>query len=350
MSLDPREPADRTDPADAPRLPQDGPDWQDRPDVLHPTDGQAPPDSTDSPGEVEARLGVPSPADEPAPEPAPVAAADAQTIKAPSTRSSGFRGLLELVGLVAPKRGHDPYAHRRGEPRGFAALWMFYLLIASAVVYSSVGTPSFGSETGFRYASKILMTVISAGVVLVWPMVRLSQRSPERPARSVLRDMGVLLVPVQAFYWPQLLLTQWGADAVGGAMLVLVAWLMVVGAVLVVAARTVPTESWAYADPAGGERVLVRVLWMLVILVLPLIGPWLWRSAGHGSADLLALASPLTAHWEMLRDRVWTGSRTGLTAEHWRMVLLSLIVGTAVWVLVLLGVRPVGPAPGRPPA
>ncbi|MGP1272797.1 MAG: hypothetical protein ACTS22_05645 [Phycisphaerales bacterium] len=263
---------------------------------------------------------------------------------------SWFRRCIDVVGLLPPKQGDDPYAHRRGEPRGLAVLWLVFLLGASAIVYTSVGMPNTGSPEGYRFASKMLMSVLGVGVVVAWPMLRLSQHAPDRGGPSAtLRDLIVILAPVQAFYWPQVLLTGWGLDAIALAAMILFAWTLLAGAVVALALGPARPLEERYGDPLGGRHRIVagRVAWMLVLvialtaapvamLVLPTPGS---ASDGIGTPAVLAMCSPLTAPWEILRDRIWTGARTSVSPQHWRVALLSVLAGLAAWAVVVILTR-----------
>ncbi|PHQ82557.1 MAG: hypothetical protein COB69_01640 [Phycisphaera sp.] len=71
---------------------------------------------------------------------------DQQTSQPPAHKPkrsgpSKLRLWLEHVGLVVPKGEPDRWAHRRGEPRGFAVLWMCFLLISTLTVFMSLGDP-----------------------------------------------------------------------------------------------------------------------------------------------------------------------------------------------------------------
>ncbi|MEM8756375.1 MAG: hypothetical protein AAGF47_01160 [Planctomycetota bacterium] len=255
----------------------------------------------------------------------------------PASSKSGLAGrlqnLIDVIGLLPPKSGDDPYAHRRGEPRAFAVLWLAFVMIASAAVYTSIGSPVFASANGYRVASKVLMTVLALGVCAFWPMVRLSQaRAARRDVAAGLKDLAIVLLPVQAFYWPQALLTGWGVESVAAASLLLAAWATGVSACLLAAHRLPPLVS------SGRGSAGARAAWTAGMLSLPLIAP-LVIGSGEGSSPGLMLASPLTGHWELLADRAWTGHQTRITDGHWRAIGVSWGACLSVWAVVLLSTR-----------
>ena len=286
---------------------------------------------------------------------------DTQDIELEPRQKRGLRWFVEVVGLLPPRDAEDPYAHRRGEPRGFAVLWLCFLLLSSGIVYTSVGSPSLASAEGYRFASKVLMTVVAVGIVVFWPMLRLSQPSPYSGGPSAtLRDLVVVLIPVQAFYWPQVLLTGWTIDAIALAALIVFAWALITGAVIALAIGPATERAKAYSDGHSalaaahhGPGRLQRVLWMLALVLSVLVAPLLSISlgpieppeSGIGIAGVLAMSSPLTAPWEILTDRVWTGSRAAVQPGQWRIAVLWTIAGFAAWAVALILTRrdPVAP-------
>lgn len=263
-----------------------------------------------------------------------------------ATRDGPFRAFAESVGLVPPRGHDDPYAHRRGEPRGFTVLWLAYLFLVAGVVYAAIGNPAFASAEGYRLASKVLLTMVGVGLLTVWPLLRLTQGSPIAGGVSATsRDVAIVLIPMQALIWPQSLITGWTVASVSAIALVLVAWTLIVGAIVAVAigpARGHPgavgslSASRHHVSPGG------RVAAMLAILALGAAGPlgamFLPPSETENRA-LFAMCSPLTAPWELFADRSWMGRRAVTLPEHWKPVLLTLIVGLVAWGLLLVSRR-----------
>src|SRR5947207_1904454 len=80
------------------------------------------------------------------------------------------------------RRRADPWAHRRGEPRIFAFLWTLFLFAATGFTFMAAVSMGGTSADVMRPATRALLAVTAAGVVLIWPMVRLSQAPDEHPA------------------------------------------------------------------------------------------------------------------------------------------------------------------------
>lgn len=253
---------------------------------------------------------------------------------------------LEHVGLVAPKGEPDRWAHRRGEPRGFAVLWMGFLLVSTLTVFLALGDPMRVTAEGYREGARMLVTVISIGITLLWPMLRLSQLPPVGGGTAmVIKDLIILLIPLQAVLWPQVVITGWTVSAVAATDLLLVSWALLVGAMLAIAVgpgrRPRLGEQTLDADYQARKIGLDRTFWMLGLLVGVSLGPVLLltlQSVGRASSEdvqlLLRMSSPLTAPWEMLKSRIWTGQHAVVGGAHWRAAWMTACLAVSAWILV----------------
>jgi len=178
----------------------------------------------------------------------------------------------------------DPWAHRRGEPRMLALFWSVYLF--GAAVLTVMRIPMLGQSTELRFvqsASRMLLLLIAVGMVVLWPMVRLSQASPRRPVVATMIDLSLLLITAQAVIWPLTWLGKWPASVTAGVTTILASWTLLVGALV----------AMGVSRRAGRGRSM----WMLVVVALVCGAPGLALLAGRiGSPimDEIALASPLT--------------------------------------------------------
>src|SRR5262245_56761146 len=68
-----------------------------------------------------------------------------------------------------------PWSHRRGEPRTFAAIWLLFLFAATILSVGAVGLFGLVSTDVYRPAARVMLEIVTVGVVILWPMVRLSQ-------------------------------------------------------------------------------------------------------------------------------------------------------------------------------
>lgn len=236
----------------------------------------------------------------------------------------------------------DPWAHRKGEPRPFALLWAIYLMAAALLTIFAVSRISIPSTAQFVYACRAMLVMANLGVVVLWPMTRLSQQFPQRPVRAVLVDLLIVLVPVQAVVWPMPVLAHWSWPVTAAQAASTAAWAMLVASILLVAMRH-PTH-WG------------RTISMLACLGVALIGPALLiipivlnRPA---SADLILWLSPLTTPY--IISAAPSGHSPSMLRSEWLLTLAPLPLALGLSLFADPGDRngvsapPVDPArPGR---
>lgn len=242
-------------------------------------------------------------------------------------------GFIERVGLFAPKNKPDPYAHRRGEPRSFIALWVLYVVGAILLSLTALGARGFLDMGVYRVGLSRLMVALVAGLVLVWPMLRLSQVGPRQVVRSFVGDWCIVMMPLMGVVLPQALpwMDVWPAAFACCVTLWCGAWGLVVVGVLcnVFATRE---------DASHGARMLGIGVLALACLVPVAFLPFVeTRPQGSGQGLLFTawlLPSPIGGMWDMLRDRGWSGSAARLAPQHWTASLVVLGVGV---LLVAIG-------------
>jgi len=258
-----------------------------------------------------------------------------------------IREWAEHIGLIAPKGAPDPWAHRRGEPRGFAVLWMIFLLVSTLLVFMTLGDPVRVTAEGYRQGARMLITVIAIGITVLWPMLRLSQMSAIGGGPAVVaKDLVILLVPLQAVLWPQAIITGWTVSSVAATAVVTFSWALIVGALLAIAlgpGRVVRTFEGPLEADSRHRPGLERTFWMLSILAVVGAGPLILmclQSIGGATSDdlelLLRMSSPLTAPWELLQDRIWTGRHAVVGPAHWRATWMTACVAVFGWILIAI--------------
>lgn len=223
---------------------------------------------------------------------------------------------------------HAPRAARRS--RSLILAWSLYLLAATLVSAAAAGAHAAIDVDTPRVAARLVLLLSAIGLVVLWPMLRLSQSPPCRPRALIAADLVLLLVPLQVFIWPHALITRWPMEVIAAVSLVLAAWALVVGAVLLVALRP---------DPA---RQLRRpALWLGLCLLLLIPGPVVVLLSGAtivpGEPPPLArvalTSSPLTAAYELTRDRPWSGRPARVAATHWWTIAATWAAAGTAWIL-----------------
>ena len=237
-------------------------------------------------------------------------------------------GDRDIFGRVAPKGGN--WSHRRGEPRIFAFCWTFYLLLATLGAFWSIGAPGTTDAGALRLASRSLLAAMSVGLVILWPMLRLSQSrlgsgSVREAALGVGRDLLVLLIPAQAIIWPQIVMAGWPVNVVGALSAGLVAWTLLVGGLLVIAR--------ASRKPGPG-------VWMVFFVLIAAVGPLaalgpIRNSTPQPDFGWWWMTSPITTGFELTRDRLWSGASAAITSGHWKAIGLVGAAGGGLWLVVL---------------
>lgn len=230
-------------------------------------------------------------------------------------------------------RAHANWDHRRGEPRTFALAWTIFLMLATLVMFSTLGAARTVTIDIYRPAVRALLVTITAGMVLLWPMTRLSQHAPLRGVgASVAKDLAVVLIPTQALVWPQALrmLGGWPVGQAAAVASCQAAWAVLVGGVVALALAT-----------DARPRELMRGLWMLAIVAIVILVPLVeilfgalapLRTRGPEPA---MMASPLLAIVELLRDRGASGPVATFPSD-WRSIGMTWLAGASIWALACM--------------
>lgn len=232
----------------------------------------------------------------------------------PGAAPSVWRPAVVLPPASGAGRGYDRWAHRRGEPRLFVLLWTSYLFAATLLTLASVGGAGYVPPEVYRTAARVLLVLLVTGITVVWPMIRLSQSAPERGGFApAVQDLLIVLAPAQAVVWPQWLLAGWSLPVVGALSAMLAAWGMLAGSILAL----------ALSRPAAGPAA--RVAWMIFFIALTVGGalPTLLERREALPVDEPSrgraawMLSPVTAVYEITRDRAWTGRVADVGPVHW---------------------------------
>lgn len=212
----------------------------------------------------------------------------------------------------------DRWAHRRAEPRPFALLWTVFLLGGALLTVLRAGSARGLDIEAARGPARALLVVVGVGIAVVWPLIRLSQQSPERPVRAAMQDLFVALCPVQAVLWPLTLIGRWGWDVTLALSVHATAWAMLAGASVALGTASASAQA--------------RTLWMLVAVVLAGGAPALGLAAaqpGRGVDPRWLTPSPITLPFVLtaapggLRPApgpnvwTWAGGVAGLGLVGW---------------------------------
>lgn len=280
-----------------------------------------------SEGEHPVEPGVPRPPTEAGP-PSPAAPPEPAVGPAPSSSPAPPRR----------KRKPDPWAHRRGEPRVFAFLWTIFLFVATGLTFMTAVSLGGISADVMRPATRVLLAVTITGIVLIWPMVRLSQLADDHPVSGVAQDLVVVLIPAQAVIWPQWLgwLGRWPWSVIAAVAALFAAWALLTGGLLAIAQVFHRRADTGYARWTPWK-------WMAAFAALGIIGTALaLASPSRPPAaddvrppDLRSawMLSPITATFELTRDRSWSGSSARVVPGHWIFIVGTAAASVPLWAL-----------------
>lgn len=238
----------------------------------------------------------------------------------------------------------DRWAHRRAEPRPLAVLWMAYLVAASVLTIGTQGVLGLIAPDVYRPGARVLLAAAGAGVAILWPMIRLSQVVPARPVRATILDALVLAGPLNAIIWPQALpwMAGWSPAVCAVLSILYSGWVLVIGALLLVALGRHDRDR---DHPAPW---VPRTAWMVVFVFVALAAPLLHGMDAFNAARdprqvwVPGLFSPLSAIFEIAKDRTALGVTAADRPEHWRAAWFTLALGL---VLLLVAARPWGVKP-----
>lgn len=199
----------------------------------------------------------------------------------------------------------------------FASFW----LIGSWILAMGLRTPVHPNSASFTPGVRLMLLCIAVGMVIGWPLMRLSQARSNWPIRQTLLDLIVILLLVQIVIWPLRLVTVWSPLRTAAMDAALAGWLLYVGAII--------------AATIGTGRSGPRVLAMAGCIGVALLGPALTFVGVFSGADWMSLVelSPL-----MAVQTLGQGGAEPPPTEQWTHILVLAGGGIIVW-LALVGVR-----------
>lgn len=224
----------------------------------------------------------------------------------------------------------DPWAHRKGEPRIFALCWCIYLMLAALLTLFSVRSLGMASAEQFRYGAHSMLVIAAVGVALLWPAVRLSQAAPERPTRSGLIDLAILLAPLQAVVWPLPILTRWPWDVIAALAAMYAVWAFAISGIITI----------ALCRPTHWNRMTAYATCVIISVGPAVIGAWRGPIDPLTQPPLWRLLSPFTAPSAL----VWStgGLMPRMELLEWGALGVPILFGLPCWALTLVRRPPVG--------
>ena len=215
-------------------------------------------------------------------------------------------------------------------PRGLiflASLW----LIGCWLLTIGVDTPIQPVSASYTPAVRLMLLCVSIGLLIAWPLLRLSQRWTPFPLQATALDLLVLLSLVQVVLWPLRLVTPWSIGRTTAIDAAISSWLIIVGAIVAA----------AIGRRSNGVRQLAMISCVLICLAGPLFLPFL--DDLDSDAGVRIIASPLVAVYSL-----GEGAGAQPSAEQWRFIAIIGTAAVLTWAGLLLMLR--GRGAPMPPA
>ncbi|MHC4107198.1 MAG: hypothetical protein ACYSTY_03835 [Planctomycetota bacterium] len=198
-------------------------------------------------------------------------------------------------------------------PRGLillASIW----LIGSWIGAIGLRMPVQPSAASYEPGVRLMLIGLTAGLLIGWPLLRLSQRASSFPARQAVLDLIVLLALVQVVIWPVRLVTTWSTLRTAALDATLTGWVVLAGAIV--------------ASTTGSNRAGPRHVAMAACVGMCVLSPavaWLGVESGFDAIELTWL-SPLTAVYALAGE-----GGAPLRGEQWGQIAWLTVAAVASW-------------------
>ena len=203
-------------------------------------------------------------------------------------------------------------------------------IICSWLLTIGIRTPLAPASFSYQSHMQLLMLSIGVGFFIGWPLLRLSQKPPNKVVPEMLLDMFVLLVLWQAIFWPLSTVIKWPTGSVIILNALLCLWTMMIGAFL--------TLALTYNNRA--IRLLTMTV-ILIIIILPLafaliaivqgVTPAIWTTSSP-----LELIRQITSHASItgqplspivIQPWIWLSSVSAATILSWTCAIAYCLIG-----------------------
>ncbi len=198
-------------------------------------------------------------------------------------------------------------------PRGLILLACVWL-IGSWLLSIGVKPPIEPSSASYTPGVRLMLVCIGIGLMIGWPLLRLSQSPTARPIVQTVLDLTVLVLLIQVVIWPLRLVTPWTVARTAALDATLVGWTVLGGAVV--------------ASAVGSRRSGVRNLAITACLAMCLLGPALAVIGAivGSSAEQLMDIGPLVAVYRLAQ-----GAAAPVTGPQWVMIVMPAAAAGLAW-------------------
>ena len=199
-------------------------------------------------------------------------------------------------------------------PRGLilaAAAWLIFSWILSVGLTPPVEASSASYTPGVR----LMLVYITIGLMIGWPLLRLSQAPKYWPLTQTILDMVVLLSLIQVVIWPLRLITPWTLDRTAALDATMAAWTLLVGAII--------------ASAIGTNKFGVRNLAIIGCIAISLLGPaiGLFVSTRGNSAFSIVQLGPIISVHKLASE----GGNSRVASLQWMMIMIPTMAAILAW-------------------
>ena len=196
-----------------------------------------------------------------------------------------------------------------------SALW----LIGSFFLTMGARTPVQVSSASYTPSYRLMILCMIIGMMIAWPLFRLSQKVQPRPIIHTVLDIIVLLSLVQVILWPLRLITPWTPLRNAAIDATICGWLLLAGAIV--------------ASAIGVSKSGPRILAMLACLCLCLLGPVLGTigfDIGFSNRELIELSPLMAVH------TLTEGGGSQPTPIQWWWIALLGVAAISAWSALMI--------------
>ncbi len=212
------------------------------------------------------------------------------------------------------RRAHRPYPVRL--PRALLLWWSMWLL-ASWVLAFGTSSPFFSNIRSYELGVQRLSVLLSLGIAIGWPLIRLSGRSRTAPRLVAFVDWLALAGTLQVVLFPMRVSAQWSFTRLLALDGTLVLWALIFGAIIALGTADHTRLVGSEFSPKDFKRHenRARSQWMVVCLLLVVLGPFLSiiiespLSIASDHDSELFFWSPAGAAWMMGRHAMQDPTR-----------------------------------------
>ncbi len=200
-------------------------------------------------------------------------------------------------------------------PRGLILLACVWL-IGSWLLSIGVRPPVEPSSASYTPGVRLMLVYIGIGLMIGWPLLRLSQSAVQRPIVQTVLDLIVLVSLVQVVIWPLRLVTPWTLARTAALDATLVGWTVLGGAVV--------------ASAVGSRRAGVRNLAITACLAMCLLGPvvvFIAAFVGRPAMQMMNIG-PLTAVYHLAPGQ---GAAAPVTPTQWMVIAMPALAAGLAW-------------------